>query len=81
MAAAGLSGCRLGNKITPVGVEVKGGEAVHFTLDVRPPAVLVRHALGKIDRHLGVDQAPVLAAPSPFGSVNRSLILLYQCSH
>ena len=35
-----MSGCRLGNNITPVGVDVKGGEAVgeavHFTLDVRP---------------------------------------------
>ena len=31
-----MSGCRLGNKITPVVMEVKGGEAVHFTLDVRP---------------------------------------------
>lgn len=35
MAAAGLSCCRLGNSITPVGVDVKGGEAVHFILDVR----------------------------------------------
>lgn len=35
MAAAGLSSCRLGNNITPVGVNVEGGEAVHFTLDVR----------------------------------------------
>ena len=31
-----MSGCRLGNNITPVGVDVKGGEAVYFTLDVRP---------------------------------------------
>ena len=27
-----MSGCRLVNNITPVGVDVKGGEAVHFTL-------------------------------------------------
>ena len=35
-AAAGLSGCRLAGIITPEGLDVKGGEAVHFTLDFRP---------------------------------------------
>ena len=35
-AAADLSGCCLVNNITPEGVDVKSGEAVHFTLDVRP---------------------------------------------
>ena len=64
MAAAGLSGCRLANNITPVGVNVKGGEAVHFTLDVRPPAVLLRHAFGKIDRHLGSGHR---SGSSPYG--------------
>ena len=28
--------------------------------------MLLGHALGKIDRHLGMDQTPVLTAPSPF---------------
>ena len=28
-------GCRLDNNITPVGADVKGGEAVHLALDVR----------------------------------------------
>ena len=64
MAAAGLSGCRLGNNITPVGV---------------PPAVLLRHAPGKIDRHLGMDQAPVLMAISPFfGNVYHGQIQHFQ---
>ena len=34
-AAAGLSYCRLVCIITPVGADVKGGEAVHLALDVR----------------------------------------------
>ena len=45
-AAAGLSGCRLVNSITPV------------------PAVLLRHALGKVDGHLGMDDTPVLPPSS-----------------
>ena len=56
-----MSGCRLVNDITG-GVDVEGGEAVHFTLDVRLPAVLLWHAFG----NLGMDQAPVLTASSPF---------------
>ena len=31
-----MSGWRLVNNITPEGVDVKGGEAVHFTLDIQP---------------------------------------------
>ena len=56
VAAAGLSGCRLANNITPVGVDV----------NVRPPAVLLGHALGKVYGHLGMDQASVLTAYSLF---------------
>ena len=29
-------------------------------------AVLFGHALGKVDRHLGVNQAPILSPPGPF---------------
>ena len=29
------TGCRLTNNITPMGADVKGGETVHFTLDIR----------------------------------------------
>ena len=35
-AAAGLSSCRLINRITPEGLDVKCGEAVHFILGVQP---------------------------------------------
>lgn len=31
-----MSSCRLFKKITPVGADVKDGEAVHLILDVRP---------------------------------------------
>ena len=45
--------------------DVKGGRAVHLAFGIRAPAVLLRHTLGKIDGHLGVDQAPVLSPPGP----------------
>ncbi len=65
-AVAGKSGCRLVNKIMPVGADVKGGEAVQLALDIRPRRVLLGHTLGKVDGHLGVDQAPVLTPSAPF---------------
>ena len=43
------------------------------------PAVLLRHALGKIDGHLSVDQAPVLPSSSPlFGNIHHSQIQHFQ---
>ena len=47
-------------------MDVKGGGAVHLALAIRAPAVLLGHTLGKVDGHLGVDQAPVLLPSSPF---------------
>lgn len=50
----------------PLGADVKGGGAVHLALGIRAPAVLLGHTLGKVDGHLGVDQAPVLPPSGPF---------------
>ncbi len=41
--------------------------------------MLLRHTLGKIDGHLGADQAPVLPLPSPlFRNVHHSQIQHFQ---
>ena len=41
--------------------------------------MLLRHTLGKIDGHLGVDQAPVLPPSGPFfGNVHHSQIQHFQ---
>lgn len=62
-----------------MGADVKGGGAVHPALGIRPPAVLLGHTLGKVDGHLGVDQAPVLPPSSPlFRNIHHGQIQHFQ---
>ena len=69
------SGCRLVNNITPVGSDVKDGGVVQLALDMPAAAVLLGHTLGKVDGHLGMDQAPVLPPSSPlFGNIHHGQI-------
>ena len=59
--------------------DVKGGRAVHLAFGIRAPAVLLRHTLGKVDSHLGMDQAPVLPPSSPlFRNIHHSQIQHFQ---
>ena len=72
------SGYRLVYNATPVGLDVKGRSRLscprHSAL-----AVLLRHALGEIDGHLGVDQAPVLPPAGPlFRDVHHGQIQHFQ---
>ena len=74
-AVAGKSGCRLVNNITPVGSDGKDGGVVQLALDMPAAAVLLGHTLGKVDGHLGMDQAPVLPSSSPlFGNIHHGQI-------
>ena len=62
-----------------MGPDVKGGGAVHPGLGIRPPAVLLGHTLGKVDGHLGVDQAPVLPPSGPlFRNIHHGQIQHFQ---
>ena len=47
---SGFVRSRLVYNITPAGLDVKGGEAVYFTLDLQILAVLLRHTLRKKTR-------------------------------
>ena len=59
--------------------DVKGSRAVHPALGIRPPAVLLGHALGKVDGHLGVDQAPILPPSGPlFRNIHHGQIQHFQ---
>ena len=60
-------------------MDVKGGEAVHLTLDIQDTAVLLGHTLGEIDRHLCMDHAPVLPPAGPlFGNIHHGQIQHFQ---
>ena len=63
---SGFVRSRLVYNITPAGLDVKGGEAVYFTLDLQILAVLLRHTLRKKHGQLSVNPAPILPPTSPF---------------
>ena len=59
----------------PERLDVKSGEAVHFTLDVRPGDV-TRACARQADAHLGVDLAPILPPSDPlFCNVHFSVVI------
>ena len=62
-AAEGRTGCRFVNNITPVGRDVKA--ELSYPLCHRSEPALLRHALGEVDSHLGVDHTPVLPPAGP----------------
>ena len=55
--------CRLVYNITPVGRDVKA--ELSYPLSHRSEPALLRHALGEVDSHLGVNHTPVLPPSGP----------------
>ena len=57
----------------------RAAEPVHLALGIRHQPVSLGHALGKVEGHLGVDQAPVLPPSGPlFRNIHHSQIQHFQ---